>query len=210
VIATVRSLDGFIAESARSARRFLKSIGFPVPLQAIAIAELNEHTAATELPALLAPARDGRRIGLMSDAGCPGIADPGGALVALAHREGVRVVPLVGPSSLLLALMACGLSGQRFCFHGYLPIPEIARRAALARLEADAWRDGSAQAFIETPYRNNQLLTAILATCRADTSVCLATDLTLAGESVRTRAVRDWRRSPPDLHRHPTVFVLQA
>ena len=204
------SLDGFVAESAKSARHFLKAIGYPGPLSGISIAELNEHTPASALPALLAPAKAGRRIGLLSEAGCPGIADPGATLVALAHAEGVPVVPLVGPSSLLLALMASGLNGQQFCFRGYLPVERSAREAAIRALEAQSLRDGSAQLFIEAPYRNNRLLQALLQVCRGDTRLCVAADLTLPGESIATRRVSDWRGTIPDLDRRPTVFILQA
>jgi len=203
-------LDGFVAESAKSARRFLKSIGHPAPLSDVSIAELNEHTPAAALPALLAPVKAGRRIGLLSEAGCPGVADPGAALVALAHAQGVPVVPLVGPSSLLLALMASGLNGQQFCFRGYLPVESSRREAAIRALEAQSLHEGSAQLFIEAPYRNNRLLQALLQACRADTRLCLATDLTLATESIATRRVADWRGAVPDIDRRPTVFVLQA
>ena len=204
------SLDGFVAESAKSARQFLKAIGHPGPLSGISIAELNEHTPASALPALLALAKAGRRIGLLSEAGCPGVADPGATLVALAHAEGVPVVPLVGPSSLLLALMASGLNGQQFCFRGYLPVERSAREVAIRALEAQSLREGSAQLFIEAPYRNNRLLQALLQVCRADMRLCLATDLTLPTESIATRRVSDWRGAAPDLDRRPTVFILQA
>jgi 16S rRNA (cytidine1402-2'-O)-methyltransferase len=203
-------LDGFVAESAKSARHFLKAIGHPGPLSDVSIAELNEHTPATALPALLAPARAGHRIGLLSEAGCPGVADPGAALVALAHAEGVPVVPLVGPSSLLLALMASGLNGQHFCFRGYLPVERSAREAAIRALEGQSAREGSAQLFIEAPYRNNRLLQALLQTCRGDTRLCVATDLTLPTESIATRRVTEWHGAVPDIDRRPTVFILQA
>jgi len=210
VVALVCGLDGFVAESAKSARHFLKSVGYPRALTEVPIAELNEHTPIAALPALLAPAKAGRRIGLLSEAGCPGVADPGANLVARAHAEGVQVVPLVGPSSLLLALMASGCNGQRFCFHGYLPIERQAREAAIRALEAQSLREGGAQLFIEAPYRNNRLLEALLAICRPVTRLCLATDLTLPTETIATRRVLDWRTDVPDLDRRPTVFVLQA
>jgi len=204
------SLDGLVAESAKSARQFLKAIGHPGPLSGMPIAELNEHTPAAALPGLLAPALAGARLGLLSEAGCPGVADPGANLVALAHAQGVPVVPLVGPCSVLLALMASGLNGQRFCFHGYLPVERSAREAAIRNIEAQSIRDSSAQLFIEAPYRNNWLLQALLAICRPDTRLSLATDLTLPSEAIATRRVADWRDAAPDLNRRPTVFVLQA
>jgi 16S rRNA (cytidine1402-2'-O)-methyltransferase len=210
VCALACGLDGFVAESAKSARHFLKVIGHPGPLSGVSIAELNEHTPASALPALLAPARAGRRIGLLSEAGCPGVADPGATLVALAHAQGVPVVPLVGPSSLLLALMASGLNGQHFCFRGYLPVERAAREAAIRALEAQSLRDGSAQLFIETPYRNSRLLQALVQVCRGDTRLCVATDLTLPTESIATRRIAQWRTAVPDIDRRPTVFVLQA
>jgi 16S rRNA (cytidine1402-2'-O)-methyltransferase len=203
-------LDALVAESAKSARHFLKAIGHPGPLTAVSIAELNEHTPASALPALLAPAKAGGHVGLLSEAGCPAVADPGANLVALAHAEGVPVVPLVGPSSLLLALMASGLNGQHFCFHGYLPVERSAREAAIRALEAQSLREGSAQLLIEAPYRNNRLLEALLHVCRSDTRLCLAVDLTLSTESIATRRVSDWRDNAPDIDRRPAVFILQA
>ena len=210
VLATVRSLDGYIAEHARNARAFLRRVGVKRPLNQIPIETLDEHTDARELPKLLEPVLRGRRIGLLSEAGYPAVADPGGQLIALAHDRAVPVVPLVGPSSLLLALAASGLNGQRFCFDGYLPIEAVARVARIRELESRSRRDGSAQLFIEAPYRNNQLLAALLATCALDTRLCLATQLTLPDERIHTQPIGAWRSAAPDLNRLPTVFVLQA
>ena len=210
VVELVRGLDAFVAESAKTARRFLKGIGYGRPLSETRIEELNEHTPLTLLPALLAPVKAGRRIGLLSEAGCPAIADPGASLVARAHAEGLRVIPLVGPSSLLLALMASGCNGQRFCFHGYLPVNRRARETAIRDLETQSLRDASAHLFIETPYRNSRLLEALLVVCRPDTRLCLATDLTLSSESIATRRVAEWRAALPEIDRRPTVFILQA
>jgi len=210
VLEIIRGLDGFVAENAKSARQFLKAVEYPAPLAQVAIAELNEHTPPSALPGLLAPVQAGQRIGVLSEAGCPGVADPGAALIALAHGERLRVVPLVGPSSLLLALMASGLNGQRFCFHGYLPVERDACARKLKELEAESAAAHSAHLFIEAPYRNAKLLDTLLHTCRDDTLVCLATELTQAGEEVATRTVAQWRGTTPDLQRRPTVFVLQA
>jgi 16S rRNA (cytidine1402-2'-O)-methyltransferase len=210
VLETVRGLQGFVAENAKSARLFLKAVGYPLPLPQVPIAELNEHTPSAALPALLAPVRAGQRIGVLAEAGCPAVADPGAALVALAHREGLRVVPLVGPSSLLLALMASGLNGQRFCFHGYLPVDRDACARALKDLEAESAAAYSAHLFIEAPYRNARLVETILNACRDDTLLCLAVELTLPGEQVGTKTVAQWRSTPPDLQRRPTVFLIQA
>jgi 16S rRNA (cytidine1402-2'-O)-methyltransferase len=206
----VHEVDGFIAENAKSARQFLKAVEYPGPLRDVPIVELNEHTPASALPGLLAPVRAGKRIGLLSEAGCPAVADPGAGLVALAHRQGLRVVPLVGPSSLLMALMASGLNGQQFCFHGYLPTERAARAGAIRRVEAASLASGASQLFIEAPYRNNQLLAALLETCGDTTRLCLATELTLPGESVHTRRIDAWRHAPPNIDRRPTVFLLQA
>lgn len=210
VRALICALDSFVAESAKSARRFLKAVGHPGPLSAVQIGELNEHTPPSALPDLLAPAKAGRPLGLLSEAGCPGVADPGASLVALAHAQAVQVVPLVGPCSLLLALMASGLNGQRFCFQGYLAVERTGREAAIRRVEAESRRDGSAQLFIEAPYRNQRLLQALLEVCRDDTRLCLATDLTLSSQAISTRTVANWRQDVPDLDRRPTVFILQA
>jgi 16S rRNA (cytidine1402-2'-O)-methyltransferase len=210
VQARVRALPAFVAESAKSARQFLKAIGFPRPLAHTPIEELNEHTPAARIPGLLQPLREGLDLGLLSEAGCPAVADPGSALVARAHAEGLRVVPLVGPSSLLLALMASGLNGQRFCFHGYLPVERAAREDSIRRLERSSRNELTAQLMIETPYRNNRLLTSLTEVCQPDTLLCVAADLTLETQFVRTLPIVDWRKAPPDLERRPAVFVLQA
>jgi len=207
---TVRSLHGFIAENPKSARQFLKSVGYPLPLAQVPIAELNEHTPPAALPGLLKPVRAGKRVGILSEAGCPAVADPGAALVLLAHREGLRVVPLVGPSAVLLALMASGLNGQQFCFHGYLPVEREACAQTLRTLEKESMVGQRTQIFIEAPYRNNRLLQVLLDTCRDDTLLCLATDLTLPAERIATRTVLHWRAARPELQRRPTVFLLQA
>jgi 16S rRNA (cytidine1402-2'-O)-methyltransferase len=201
-------LTHFVVEHAKTARAFLKQVGTGVPLQQLDLAELNEHTRDNVLEALLAPLLAGHDVGLLSEAGCPAVADPGANLVRLAHRRGIRVKPLVGPSSILLALMASGLVGQRFAFHGYLPAKPDERAKALKELEQRAARDDAAQAFIETPYRNAAMLAGILAACRDDTLVTVACDLTLASELVATRRVAEWRKALPDLDRRPAVFLI--
>lgn len=201
-------LTHFVVEHAKTARAFLKQVGTEVPLQQLDLAELNEHTRDNVLEALLAPLLAGHDVGLLSEAGCPAVADPGANLVRLAHRRGIRVKPLVGPSSILLALMASGLVGQRFAFHGYLPAKPDERAKALKELEQRAARDDAAQAFIETPYRNAAMLAGILAACRDDTLVTVACDLTLASELVATRRVAEWRKALPDLDRRPAVFLI--
>lgn len=210
-IAIARRLDHFIVENAKPARAFLKSLEPARPVREIAIVELGIEPPAARLAELLAPARAGHDMGLVSDAGCPAIADPGARLVAAAHEAGIPVVPLVGPSSVLLALMASGMNGQGFTFHGYLPVKPPARVLALQGIEAASLRTGHAQLFIETPYRNEAMLASIVEACRASTRLCVAADLTLASESVESRAIGDWKRSAFARYvKRPAMFVLQA
>ena len=211
VLATIHPLKHFVVEQAKTARAFLKAAGTATVLQELQLEELNEHTRAAELDRLLAPLRAGHDVGLLSEAGCPAVADPGANLVALAQQEGIKVVPLIGPSSLLLALMASGLNGQRFAFQGYLPAKEVERNKTLRELEAESRKRQQTQIFIETPYRNKALFEAILQNCQPATRVTVATDLTLPGESVQTFSVQAWKKkTPPDLERRPTVFLLLA
>ena len=211
VLAIVRPLTYFVVEQAKTARAFLKAAGTDTSLQELQLEELNEHTKEAELDRLLAPLRAGHNAGLLSEAGCPAVADPGANLVALAQKEGIRVVPLIGPSSLLLALMASGLNGQRFAFQGYLPAKEAERTKALRDLESESRKRQQTQLFIETPYRNQALFNSILQTCQPATRLTVATDLTLNSESVLTRSIAQWKKqTPPDMERRPTVFLLLA
>lgn len=211
VLATIRPLTHFVVEQAKTARAFLKAAGTDAPLQALQIEELNEHTPSNVVSTLLAPLRAGHDLGLLSEAGCPAVADPGAQLVAQAQQEGIRVVPLVGPSSLLLALMASGLDGQRFAFHGYLPAKDPQRQQTIRELEAESRKKRQTQLFIETPYRNPALFDALLRICHPETRLTVATDLTLPTESIRTRRIAAWKKeTPPDLERRPTVFLLLA
>jgi 16S rRNA (cytidine1402-2'-O)-methyltransferase len=202
----VRALRDFVAENPKTARAFLSAAGAK-PRDA-SIAELSEHTAPGEVPGLLQPLREGRDLGLLSEAGCPAIADPGAALVEAAHREGFRVVPLVGPSSIILALMASGLEGQRFAFCGYLPRDARERAARIKELEQRSRRERETEIFIETPYRNDAMLSALLESCSPQTRLCIAADLTLETESVKTRTIAEWRRTGEALGRRPAVFLL--
>ncbi len=213
------SLDYFIAENAKSTRAYLKLLSthqpLAKPLQAIQIAELNINTPANALPSLLAPLLQGQDAGLISEAGVPAVADPGANLVRLAHQHHIRVRPLVGPSSLLLGLMASGLNGQSFAFHGYLPTESGQRQKRLKELEQRSHQEQQTQIFIETPYRNAALLDAFCQTCQPNTLVCVATDLSLGTESVKTQTVAQWKKSlstqgAPDFHKKPTVFLLLA
>lgn len=205
-------LEYFIVERGKTVRAFLKEAGFPRPLQSLEFRELNEHTPETELPTLLEPLLEGRDAGLLSEAGCPGVADPGAPLVALAHRHGVEVVPLVGPSSILLALMASGLNGQRFSFQGYLPAKKPELQKQLKHLEQQSAREGSTQIFIETPYRNEGLLETLLHALSPSVRLCIAADLTLPGQYIRTQTVAQWRKETalPPLAKRPAVFLLLA
>ena len=206
---TACRLMHFIVENAKTARAELKHIGHPQPLRDLAIEQIPEKLPAAEIERLLAPAVGGHDVGLMSEAGCPGVADPGALLVRRAHALGIAVRPLIGPSSLLLALMASGLEGQRFAFHGYLPQREPERGRKITELERESQRHGQTQMFIETPYRNAALFAALLSACRPDTLLCIASNLTLATETIATKAIGGWRKLPPPaLEKHPTVFLL--
>lgn len=204
----VQALRFFVVEHPKSARAFLKSLNLPLP--ALTIDVLDEHSGTDDLQRVVHRLEAGVDLGLLSEAGCPAIADPGAALVADAHRIGARVIPMVGPSSITLALMASGLNGQRFAFNGYLPARSPERERGIRDLEDRSRRLGQTEIFIEAPYRNDQLFAAILRTCGADTLLSLATDLTGATEQVKTCTVARWKKVVPDLDRRPTVFLLLA
>ncbi|MEW6467607.1 MAG: SAM-dependent methyltransferase [Bacteroidota bacterium] len=208
VINVLNGIDEFIVEDERTARRFLKKAGYTGPLDKLVLHRLNEHTRKEEIPSFLASLENGKDIGLLSDAGSPGIADPGADVVNLAHKRHIRVVPLVGASSLLLALMASGFNGQSFCFHGYLPRDRAERAQRLKELEKDAYRKDQTQLFIEAPYRNNQLLDDLLKSCDGKTRLCVACDLTLPTELIRSETVSEWRKNVPDLNDRPAVFLI--
>ena len=219
VQAIAARLDYFIAENAKTTRAFLKLVGnthpLAKPIQHITIAELNVNTKATALPTLLQPILDGQDAGLISEAGVPAVADPGANLVRLAHQKSIPVKPLVGPSSLLLAVMSSGLHGQSFAFNGYLPSDAAERAKKIKIFETRSKKDFQTQIFIETPYRNNALLEALISTCQADTLICTATDLTGSNELVTSQTAAQWKKQAisgrlPDLHRRPTVFLLLA
>lgn len=210
---TACRLVHFIAENAKTARASLKWLGHPVPLRELAIEQLPEPLLPADTERLLQPLLAGHDVGLMSEAGCPGVADPGALVVRRAHELGIAVRPLVGPSSLLLALMASGLDGQRFAFHGYLPQREPDRSRRIVELEKESRQKRQTQLFIETPYRNATLFDALLAACRPNTLLCVATDLTSPTERIATRSIAAWRRPAGadfSLDRRPTVFLLLA
>ena len=208
-------LDYFVAENAKTARAFLKLVNanhaLAKPLQEITISELNVNTPAAALAGLLAPLLAGRDGGLVSEAGVPAVADPGADLVRLAHQHNIPVRPLVGPSSLLLAVMASGLNGQSFAFNGYLPTDAAQRATRIKELETRSRKEKQTQLFIETPYRNAAMLEALVAACAPSTLVCVATDLSLASETIRTMTAAQWKTAKaPDFHKKPTVFLLLA
>lgn len=211
VIELARKLQHFVVEHPKTARQFLSTLKPEHPIQSLHLSSLNEHTTSGELAGLLSPLLSGHDVGILSEAGCPGIADPGADLVSLAHQQGIRVIPLVGPSSILLALMASGLNGQCFAFHGYLPIEESERKKAIVTLEAESVKRNQTQLFIETPYRNDKLLHALLTHCRPHTMLCIASDITLPSEQIETRTIKQWKSKPPPLlHKRPSLFLLLA
>jgi 16S rRNA (cytidine1402-2'-O)-methyltransferase len=210
VLARLRALDAFVVEDAKSARRYLAACGHPRPMREIAMEVLDEHTAAADVPALLRPLEEGRDVGLLSEAGMPAVADPGARLVAAAHARGIVVVPQVGPSSILLALAASGLEGQRFRFVGYLPPESGARREALAELERRSGRERETQVFIETPYRNDAMLADVVQACRGTTRLAVAASLTGADEWIRMDNVTGWKARPAEIGKRPAIFLLLA
>ena len=197
----------YLAENIRTARRFISSLELGVTISDLEFFLLDKKTPETELPELLKPLLNGEDVGVISEAGCPGVADPGSAAVAFAHRKGIRVVPLTGPSSILLALMASGFSGQSFTFHGYLPLKVQERIKAVKELEREAQK-GQTQIFMETPYRNIHLLSDILEHCRPATLLCIAGGVTGENELIRTLTIAQWRKEKPDLHKIPSLFLF--
>lgn len=208
VIAITRNLRFFIVENIRSSRRYLRLIDKGFPIDSTTFFELNEHTSDKEIGHFLDPVIIGSDIGIMSEAGMPGIADPGNKIISLAHRRGITIIPLSGPSSILMALISSGMNGQQFSFNGYLPVKPEERISKLRELEKKS-REGFAQIFIETPYRNNRLLESILTTCKNETLLCIAADITLPTESVVTKSISEWRKKMPILNNRLVVFVLQ-
>ncbi|MBN1159394.1 MAG: SAM-dependent methyltransferase [Bacteroidales bacterium] len=209
VVEIIHSLDHFVVENERTARRFLIRTGYKKPISSVHFFVLNEHTELQSIPMIFETTGQ-VNLGLLSEAGVPAVADPGSKLVKEAHRRNIRVIPLAGPSSVLLALMASGLNGQHFVFNGYLPVKEHERTRRILFLEKRSAQENQAQVFIETPYRNNQLIRSILSSCRSGTSLCIAANLTMETEWIKTRTIREWQNYPPDLRQQPAVFVLQA
>ena len=206
---TIDLIDTYIVENEKTARKFIKSI-HPEKVQAsLKLSALNKHTEVSEHNKMIQPCLEGKNIGLMSEAGCPGIADPGAVIVKLAHEKNIQVIPLVGPSSILLALMASGMNGQNFAFNGYLPIDKAEKKTAIKNLEKLSQDKNQSQIFIETPFRNNKMLDDILQALQPNTHLCVAADITLPSEYIKTMRVSDWKKTTIDLHNRPTIFIIQ-
>ena len=210
VLEVLPSLKCFVVEEVRTARRFLSAAGLKGHIQDLEFHTLNEHTTPQEVEALASLFDDGRNVGLISEAGLPAVADPGAALVALCHRHGIKVVPLTGPSSLMLALMASGLNGQSFAFVGYIPAKSEERKGAIRRLEKRSLAENQTQILIETPYRNDSLMADLVATLDPRTRLCVAVNITCPDEFIQTRTVAQWKKQLPELGKRPCVFLILA
>jgi 16S rRNA (cytidine1402-2'-O)-methyltransferase len=205
----VELLDYYIVENEKTARKSIKAICPEKSQPNLQLWSLNKHTEVSEHYEMIQPLLNGINMGVMSEAGCPGVADPGAVIVKLAHEKGIQVVPLVGPSSILLALMASGMNGQSFAFTGYLPIDKNEKKSALRNLERWSQEKNQAQLFMETPYRNNKFLEDILTTLHPQTNLCIACDVTLPTEYIKTKTVNDWKKQKVDLHNRPCIFIIQ-
>ena len=207
-IEIIKEIRYFIVEDLRSARRFLRQADSQFDIDGSTFFELNKHTSPDDISGYLAPLAQGHSMGVISEAGCPAVADPGADVVAIAQRKGLKVVPLVGPSSIILSVMASGFNGQSFAFHGYLPIKPDERARKIKQLEQRVYAEEQTQLFIETPYRNGKMIEDIIKNCRPQTKLCIAANLTCPDEFVRTRTVKDWRGKVPELSKIPCIFLL--
>lgn len=201
-------IDDYVVENEKTARRFIKLVSPDKVQNTLHINLLNKRTETAEIKTYLNPCLEGKNIGLMSEAGCPGVADPGAAVVKLAHEKGIQVVPLVGPSSILLAMMGSGMNGQSFAFNGYLPIDKLEKKTAIKNYEKWSFDKNQSQLFIETPYRNNKLMEDLLAFLQPDTYLCIAADITLPTEYIKTYKVKDWKKQKIDLQNRPAIFII--
>lgn len=204
----IELVDDYIVENEKTARRFIKKISSSKSQQSLNINILNKYTEPSELISFLDACANGESVGLLSEAGCPGIADPGADIVKIAHEKNIQVVPLVGPSSILLALMSSGMNGQSFTFNGYLPIDKSNRKSTLKKLERISFELNQSQIFIETPYRNNKMFEDICSSLGKNTRVCIACDITLATEYIKTKTVVEWKKTNIDLHKRPAIFII--
>lgn len=204
----IEQVDTFIVENEKNARRFIKSIEPRKQQSSLTLFPLNKFTDPTELPSYLDPCLQGKNVGLLSDAGCPGVADPGADIVKIAHDKNIQVVPLVGPSSILLAMMSSGMNGQSFTFNGYLPIDKDEKKQEIKQLERLSFEKNQSQLFIETPYRNNKMLEDMCQYLESNTHICVACDITLPTEYIKTKSVSEWKKNKVDLHKRPTIFII--
>jgi 16S rRNA (cytidine1402-2'-O)-methyltransferase len=204
----ISTLNVFIVEELRTARRFLKKVYSAINIDTTTFYVLNEHTTAAEFETYLKISENGIDIGLITEAGCPAIADPGSQIVKIAHKKGIKVIPLVGPSSITLALMASGLNGQQFAFLGYLPIKPVERKAKIQQIEKRSKTENQTQIFIETPYRNISLFNELISTCNPETILCIASNITQSDEYIATLKIKEWKTKTPDIHKKPAVFLL--
>ncbi|MGF1584755.1 MAG: SAM-dependent methyltransferase [Bacteroidales bacterium] len=209
VFKVIERLKHYIVEDLRTARRFIRSAGSPVPIDDMKFFELNKYTAKEDYLSFLDPVRAGHDTGLLSEAGVPCVADPGADIVAIAHNLDIKVVPLSGPSSIILALMASGMNGQGFVFHGYLPVNKAERTNAVKKLERDSGINNQSQIFMETPFRNMQMLDTLTSYCKPPTLLCIACDITLETEFISTRSIADWKKNKPDINKRPAIFIIQ-
>ncbi|MDN3585558.1 SAM-dependent methyltransferase [Pedobacter aquatilis] len=207
LVETINKIDTYIVENSKTARKFLKEAGLNTPQKDLIVHDYGKHNRS-DLNQFFHELKAGKDVGLMSEAGCPGVADPGSDIVAEAHKRGIKVMPLVGPSSILLALMASGFNGQSFAFWGYLPIDKEQRTKRIKDLDLSASRYKQTQIFIETPFRNNQMLEEVLKSCKPNTQLCIASNLTAGNEFIKTQSVYNWRKEKIDLHKQPTIFLL--
>jgi 16S rRNA (cytidine1402-2'-O)-methyltransferase len=205
----IEMVDDYIVENEKTARRFIKKVSSSKSQPSLKIHLLNKFTQESELPNYLDACLEGKPVGLLSEAGCPGVADPGADIVKIAHEKDIQVVPLVGPSSILLALMSSGMNGQSFTFNGYLPIDKGERKSTLKKLERISFDNNQAQIFIETPYRNNKMLEDICSVLQPNTRLCVACDITLPTEYIKTKSIKDWKHNKEDFHKRPAIFIIQ-
>lgn len=204
----ILGIKHFIVEDVRSARRFLKKVEASINIDELTFYPLNKHTSPDDLSGYLKPLQEGHSMGVISEAGCPAVADPGADVVAMAQRKNLKVVPLVGPSSIILSVMGSGFNGQSFAFHGYLPIEAADRIKRLKELEGRIYSENQTQLFIETPYRNNKMMEDIVKTCRSQTKLCIAANITCEGEYIHTKTIREWKGHLPDLTKVPCIFLI--
>lgn len=204
----ISGIKHFIVEDVRSARRFLKKVDSAICIDELTFYTLNKHTSPEDISGYLKPLLEGHSMGVISEAGCPAVADPGADVVAIAQRRNLKVVPLVGPSSIILSVMGSGFNGQSFAFHGYLPIDPAERTKRLKELETRVYAENQTQLFIETPYRNQKMLEEILKTCRPQTKLCIAANITCEGEYIKTKSIKDWKGHLPELNKIPCIFLI--